>query len=72
MFIEGETGHTVVCTGGSSVQKIQQMNALKTQMDKNKVYRVSMTIAKTCLHPNVHTVHAKFYVILVIFNRLTI
>ncbi len=39
-------GHTVVCTGGWSVQNIQQINALKIQMDKNKVYRVSMTIAK--------------------------
>ncbi len=44
-FIEGETGHKV-CTGGSSVQKIQQMNALKTQTDKIKVYSISMTIAK--------------------------
>ncbi len=34
-FIEGETGHTV-CTGGSSVQKIQQMNALKHRWTKIK------------------------------------
>ncbi len=46
MFIEGEKGHTVACTGGSLMQKIQLMNALKTQMDKNKDHRVSMMIAK--------------------------
>ncbi len=51
----------VVCTGGSSVQKIQQMNALKTQMDKIKF---QWWLQRICLRTNVH---AKFYVILVIY-----